>query len=174
MGISEAEKPLLGDGEVAETSVLVQIAFLIIGLATSVVWNQLMLCVVVLTELFGKSALAKAATAQNAFCAAAMLLLTFGQRLAPKAQMSGKGRLLLCTGSLLAMLCFGVLLASLLDEEMAGAQHIFLLIVLLALAACVYLLALQGAQTSDPAQTVGECIMEGGPAREYVVHRVCQ
>lgn len=34
--------------------------------------------------------------------------------------------------------------------------------VVLALAACVYLLALQGAQTSDtPAQTVGECIMEG-------------
>jgi len=33
-----------------------------------------------LRRLFGKSALAEAATAQNACCAAAMMVLTFGQR----------------------------------------------------------------------------------------------
>jgi hypothetical protein len=60
----------------------IDLIFGAIGLSTSVLWNQLMLCVEVLVELFGESALSSAASSQNICCALAMACLTllpFGQ-----------------------------------------------------------------------------------------------
>jgi len=238
------ENPLLHpnlDGK--SSTLLVQIAFALIGLASSALWNQLMLCVVVLTELYGKSALAQAATAQNAMCAMAMIILTFGQRLIPTAQMSARYRLFLCACSLLSMIMFslGFVFASTV-YHVEGAKEVFLLIVglnglctgmsqnlaasistispgasgallfgesmsplvavaictltelsrcssveqaaawtllqaqifvIAAFVACIFLWY-SGAVNGTAAPTIVECVIEGGEAREYVLHRVAQ
>jgi len=205
----------------------------VIGLASSVLWNQLMLCVTVLTGLFGKPALARAATAQNALCALAMVLLTFGQRLVP--QMDVRSRLTLCAASFVVMLGLGMALASMLHDADAP-EHIFLTLVALnglctgmaqnlaaslstmfegasgallfgesmsplvavAIAACaeslgqvasLTLLLAEGfvlgallaiawvarAKAAAPsASSAGQCLCEGGEAREYVLHRFSQ
>ncbi|OLQ00604.1 hypothetical protein AK812_SmicGene16696 [Symbiodinium microadriaticum] len=86
--------------------------------------EALMLCVAVLTQLFGKPALAKAATSQNCCCAVAMLFLTFGPRLL-RWNLSACQRLILCACSYLVMIGLGLVLAQMLRAG-EPAEELFL------------------------------------------------
>jgi|EP00927_Polykrikos_kofoidii_P038370 hypothetical protein len=74
----ESQNSLKG---VTTTTSAIPMLFMIIGLASSVLWNQLMLSVGYLVELFGDSSLASAASAQNVFCAVAMGVFTLFPKL---------------------------------------------------------------------------------------------
>jgi hypothetical protein len=56
---------------------LLSATFAVLGLGTSVLWNQLLLSTDVLIMLFGESALSQACLSQNLCCAATMIGLTF-------------------------------------------------------------------------------------------------
>lgn len=53
-----------------------QAIFALLGLASSVLWNQLLLCVGLLSALFGEATISRMALAQNAACALVMILIT--------------------------------------------------------------------------------------------------
>lgn len=128
MSNKQMEQPLLRKrASVDVVGALLQAAFAVIGLASSILWNQLMLCVAVLTQLFGKPALAKAATSQNCCCAVAMLFLTFGPRLL-RWNLSACQRLILCACSYLVMIGLGLVLAQMLRAG-EPAEELFLILV---------------------------------------------
>lgn len=102
--MADVAEPLLGEKPQRPSSETrkVELIFAVVGLATSIVWNQLMLCVQALVELFGNSALATAATSQNALCAAAMIAFT----VLPLAR-HYTSRLRVCMGGFAVMMALG-------------------------------------------------------------------
>jgi len=102
-----------------------QAVFLLDGLATSILWNQLMLCVGTLTRRFGKSALATAAMSQNVLCAATMLFLVMLPR-----RVTLKPRLVVCGIGFVAMAILAVIFQVVFDQQEV-AQEVFLAMVAL-------------------------------------------
>jgi len=132
-----SHEPLLLDARLRPSHDLtrgeVNLIFGVLGLSSSVLWNQIMLSTGLLVSLFGEHAISIAATAQNLLCATAMWLLTFAPAsVAMKARGSQDHRtrqLMLAVAMVMCMLLLGVALCvSLLLKSLP----LWLLIVLVA------------------------------------------
>merc|ERR1719203_252106 len=101
----------------------VELLFGAVGLATSVLWNQLMLGVDILVEQFGQAALAQAATFQNISCAGTMLFFTMMPKRLSVKTISG-----LCMSGFAVMTALAFLFHQLLSQKQAKAE-LFLAVV---------------------------------------------
>eukprot|EP00927_Polykrikos_kofoidii_P025988 TRINITY_DN23245_c0_g1_i1.p1 TRINITY_DN23245_c0_g1~~TRINITY_DN23245_c0_g1_i1.p1 ORF type:complete len:418 (-),score=40.53 TRINITY_DN23245_c0_g1_i1:232-1428(-) len=95
--------------------------FVVVGLATSIVWNQVMLSVGVLVLLYGEPALARAASVQNVACALSMVLWTMSPSI------SLRIRIMLAALANAGMVVLSLLLA--LGILWSIPFHVFLLLV---------------------------------------------
>ena len=124
----------------------VNFIFGVLGLCSSILWNQLLLSVGLLVSLFGESAISYAATAQNLLCAAVMWLLTFApQSVAMKARGGDQHRdrsIMLAAAAVICMIALG------------AAICLFLMVRQLPLWLFIVIVAFDGAATGT-AQIVG-------------------
>lgn len=119
--------PLLS-GEL--TTNITRLLFAVLGFASSILWNQLLLSVGLLVQLFGDHAIGVAATSQNALCTAAMVVLTFApHHIAVTARGDDRRErsIALCRISVALMLVLGLALtASLLIHRLPLALFVLL------------------------------------------------
>ena len=116
--MAASQQPLL-DGERLRpprdlTRGEVNFIFGVLGLCSSILWNQLLLSVGLLVSLFGERAISIAATAQNILCALVMWVLTFAPAsVAMRARGGGDHRtrqLILAAAAVICMLALGAAL----------------------------------------------------------------
>jgi hypothetical protein len=112
----------------------VNFIFSVLGLCSSVLWNQLLLSVDLLVELFGESAISIAATSQNLLCALVMWVLTFAPAsVAMKARGSASDhrarQIVLAAG---AVICMLVLAAALSLSLIVRQLPVWLFVILVA------------------------------------------
>lgn len=132
------EPLLLGDARRPSkdlTRTQVSFIFCVLGLCSSILWNQLLLSVGLLVELFGDEVISIAATSQNLLCTVVMWVLTFAPAsVAMKARGAGdQHRMRQISLAIMAVACMLCLGAALVVALLVRRLPLWLLVALVAI-----------------------------------------